>query len=107
MEKTKRGETCWMALKQLLSLEEVTCAATLVPPVPNPVASLTTATNCELAGKLIGKVVDVESPVKEWSMILRTSVLFGKGVGPNGMTRTRYGGCPSEPVMLIDTFEHC
>lgn len=37
----KSGDTFCVALKQLLSLLLMTVAATLVPPVPNPVLSLT------------------------------------------------------------------
>jgi len=41
MLKGKSGETVALALKQLLSVVLMTSAATLVPPDPNPVASLT------------------------------------------------------------------
>lgn len=53
----------------------------------------------------MAKLVEVELP-NEWSTIWRTSVSLGRGVGPKGMIRTRYGGTPL-PVMLIDKFEHC
>ena len=41
MENTKSGLTFWVAPKHELSDEVVTCAATLVPPEPNPEESLT------------------------------------------------------------------
>ena len=43
--KNQSGSTDLLASKQLLSLEDVTCAAALVPPDPKPDASLTCMIN--------------------------------------------------------------
>jgi hypothetical protein len=54
--------TVTFGLKQLLSLLLITEAATLVPPDPKPVLSLTTATNWDVDGYLSWKLVVVELP---------------------------------------------
>jgi hypothetical protein len=38
--------------------------------------------------------------------MVRTSVLFGRGVGPYGITKMLYGGEP-EPDICMDKVAHC
>ena len=45
---------------------------------------LTTTTNWEFSGYGSWKLSEVEEPVKFWSKIFRTSMLFCRGLGPNG-----------------------
>lgn len=67
----------------------------------------TTATNCEFSGYLSWKVIVSESPSASSATILRASMLLSRGLGPYGTMRTRYGGFPSLPEILMDRSSHC
>ena len=66
--------------------------------------TLTTAMNCEFSGNLSWNETDVEL-LKGTFVIRRTSTLFERGVEPEGMMRSVYGGVP-EPVMSTVRFWH-